>query len=87
MRLQELAERLQEDLEKGVLNFIVYQVGRQWKYENYDSYIDNINDDEEKKYLTIKHRVDDQAIIINGKKDFSSYDIEYIKKQIKKLHG
>ncbi|SNS85846.1 hypothetical protein SAMN05446037_102443 [Anaerovirgula multivorans] len=87
MRLQELAEELQEDLEKGILNFVIYQEGRQWKYENYDSYSDNVNDEEEKKYLTIKHRVDLQAVIVNGKKDFISYDIEYIKKQIKKLHG
>lgn len=87
MRLQELAEELQEDLEKGILNFIIYQEGRQWKYENYDSCSDNVNDEEEKKYLTIKHRVDLQAVIVNGKKDFSSYDIASIKKQIKKLHG
>ncbi|SDK67050.1 hypothetical protein [Natronincola ferrireducens] len=87
MRLKELAEKLQEDLEAGILNFIIYQQGRQWKYEVYDSCSEKVNDEEEKKYLTIKHRVDDKAIIVNGKKNFSSYDIKYIQNQIKSLRG
>ncbi|SCY31953.1 hypothetical protein [Alkaliphilus peptidifermentans] len=84
MRLQQLAEELQKDLEEGRLNYIIYQQGRQWKYENYDNTSDNLND-AEKRYLTIKNRVDDKAIIVNGKKDFSDYDIKYIQKQIKSL--
>jgi len=86
MRLQELAEELQQDLEEGKLNFIIYQKGRQWKYEKYDSYKDNINPDEEKKFLNIKLRVDEKAIIVNGEKDFSFYDLKYIQNQIKNLH-
>lgn len=87
MRIQELAEKLQKDLEDGTMNFIIYQQGRQWKYEPYDSHKDNVNEEEEKKYLTIKHRIDDKAIIVNGKKDFSSFDIKYIQNQIKSLRG
>ncbi|AKL96305.1 hypothetical protein CACET_c28600 [Clostridium aceticum] len=87
MRLPELAKELQVDLEEGVLNFIIYQVGRQWKYEKYDSCSENVNEEEEKKYLNIRNKVDDQAVIINGKRDFSSYDLKDIQQQIKKLHG
>jgi len=85
MKLQEIAEEIQQDLEEGKLNFIIYKVGRQWKYEKYDSSNDNINEDAEKRYFTIKNRIDDEAIIINGKKDFDFYDIKYIQNQIKDL--
>ncbi|ABR49853.1 hypothetical protein Amet_3734 [Alkaliphilus metalliredigens QYMF] len=86
MKLPELAEILQADLEAGVLNFIVYQEGRKWKYENYGRDNDNVNQEAEKKYITIKSKMDDRAIIINGKKDFSFYDVEYIQKKIKALY-
>ena len=85
MRLQELVEEIQQDLEEGKLNFIIYQEGRQWKYEKYDSYGDKINEEAEKRYFTIKYRIDDEAIIVNGKKDFISYDLKYIQKRIKDL--
>ncbi len=85
MRLKELAEKLQSDLEAGTLNFIIFQQGRQWKYEVYDSNSDCVNEEAEKKYLTIKNMVDDKAVIVNGKNDFSSYDLNYIQKQIKNL--
>lgn len=83
MRLQELAEELQQNLEEGILNFIIYQVGRQWKYENYDSYSDNVNEEAQRRYQTIKYKIDDKAFIVNGKKDFASYDLKYIQKRIK----
>ncbi|MCC5911079.1 MAG: hypothetical protein JJT76_11650 [Clostridiaceae bacterium] len=84
MRFQELAEAIQGDLQEGILYFIIYQDGRQWKYEKYDNDSDDI-DEEQKKYLIIKHRVDDKAIIVNGKKHFDFYDIKYIQNQIKHL--
>jgi len=85
MKLQEIAEEIQEDLEEGKLNFIIYKVGRQWKYEKYDSYDDNINEDAQKRYFAITNRIDDEAIIVNGKKDFDFYDSKYIQNQIKYL--
>jgi len=85
MKLQEIAEEIQQDLEEGKLNFIIYKVGRQWKYEKYDSYDDNINEDAQKRYFAITNRIDDEAIIVNGKKDFDFYDSKYIQNQIKDL--
>jgi len=85
MKLQEIAEEIQQDLEEGKLNFIIYKVGRQWKYEKYDSYDDNINEDAQKRYFAITNRIDDEAIIVNGKKDFDFYDSKYIQNQIKYL--
>ncbi|ABW18878.1 hypothetical protein [Alkaliphilus oremlandii] len=85
MKLQELAEEIQEDLQEGNLNFIIYKVGRQWKYEIYDSYEDDVNEEAQKKFFTIKNRIDDEAIIINGKKDFDFYDVKYIQQRIKDL--
>ncbi|AOY78141.1 hypothetical protein [Clostridium formicaceticum] len=87
MRLQELAKELQADLEAGIVNFIIYQEGRQWKYIRYDSCSNDVNEEEEKKYMLIKNRVDDQAVIVNGKRDFTSYDLKDIQQQIKNLHG
>ncbi|MDR5658957.1 hypothetical protein RH915_05600 [Serpentinicella sp. ANB-PHB4] len=88
MRIQELAEELQEGLEEGVMNYIVYQEGRQWKYELYPSFnSENVNEEEEKRFLYIKYRLDDEVIVINGKKDFDSYDLKYIQKQIKALRS
>lgn len=81
MRLHEIAEALQKDLEEGK-SFIVYQQGRQWKFENYQ-----LNEEEKLKFLLLKHKVDDKAIVINGKKDFEAYDLKYIEKQLKKLRG
>lgn len=85
MRLNELAEILQPELEEGVSNFIIYQDGRQWKYEKCHGYKGNLNEKEEKNYLTIKYTLDEKAIIVNGEKDFSSFDLEVIQKQIKDL--
>ncbi len=91
MRLKELAEELQPALKEGTKNFIVYQQGRQWKYENYDicdSDTGKVDEKEEKKYFMIKQRLDDKAIIINGNRDFNTYDLDnlnYIQNQIKKL--
>lgn len=85
MRLQEMAEEIQEDLEEGILNFIIYQDGRQWKYESYDSNNSKINEEAKLRYLNIKMNIDSEVIIVNGKKDFSFYDLKYIQKQIKNL--
>lgn len=85
MKLQEIAEEIQQDLEKGELSFIIYKVGRQWKYEEYSSSSDNVKEEDEKRYFTIKNRIDDEAIIINGKKDFDFYDTKYIQDRIKDL--
>ncbi len=85
MKLQEIAEEIQEDLEKGKLSFIIYKEGRQWKYEKYDSSSENLNEDAQKRYFTIRNRIDDEAIIINGKKDFDFYDIKYIQNRIKDI--
>ncbi len=85
MKLQEIAEEIQQDLEEGKLSFIIYKVGRQWKYEIYDNSADSINEEAEKIYFTIKNRIDDEAIIINGKRDFDFYDIKYIQNRIKDL--
>lgn len=84
MKLQEIAEEIQEDLQEG-LSFIVYKVGRQWKYEKYESSSEQVNEEAEKRYFTIKNRIDNEAIIINGKKDFDFYDVKYIQNQIKEL--
>lgn len=91
MRLKELAEQLQQPLKEGEKSFIIYQQGRQWKYEAYEPWEPNqetVNEVEEKKYFMIKQRLDDKAIIINGKKDFDPdelEDLDYIQNQIKKL--
>lgn len=85
MRLQEMAEEIQEDLEEGILNFIIYQDGRQWKYESYDSNNSKTNEEAKLRYLNIKMNIDSEVIIVNGKKDFSFYDLKYIQKQIKNL--
>ncbi len=82
MRLHELAEELQRDLEEGKDSFIVYQQGRQWKFEKY-----LVNEEEKMKYMLLRHRIDNKAMIINGKKDFESYDLKYIEKKIKALRG
>lgn len=82
MRIHELAEILQKDLEEGKQNFIVYQQGRQWKYEKYE-----VTEEEKLKFILLKHNVDDKARIINGKKDFESYDLKYIEKKLKSLRG
>lgn len=85
MKLQEIAEEIQEDLEKGKSSFIIYKEGRQWKYEKYDSSSENLNEDAQKRYFTIRNRIDDEAIIINGEKDFDFYDIKYIQNRIKDI--
>lgn len=79
-----MAEELQTELEEGKSSFIIFQVGRQWKYETY-GIIDKISDEDEKRFLTIRHRVDPKAIIVNGKEDFDYYDVKYIQNQIKEL--
>ncbi|QUH25753.1 hypothetical protein [Serpentinicella alkaliphila] len=83
MRIQELAEALQPELEKGNMNYIIFQEGRQWKFEPYGT-IDKIEDEDEKRFLTIRHRIDDKAIIVSGQ-DFDYYDLKYLQNQIKKL--
>ncbi|KAB3531576.1 hypothetical protein [Alkaliphilus serpentinus] len=87
MRLQELAEVLQKPLEDGKLNIIIYQQGRQWKYESFSSDTEEENEAGKMQFLKIKHQLDDEAIIINGKKDFENYDLKYIEKRIKSLKG
>lgn len=87
MRLQELAEELQEQLEDGILSFIIYQQGRQWKYESFSSNTEEERDKGKMLFLRIKHQLDDDAVIINGKKDFEDFDIKYIEKRIKELKG
>lgn len=84
MKLVEIAEEIQGDLEEG-RSFIIYKVGRQWKYEGYNSNSEKVNPEDEKRFFTIKNRIDDEAIIVNGKKDFDFYDIKYIQNRIKEL--
>lgn len=81
MRLHEIAEELQEALEEGK-SFIIYQQGRQWKYQNYEP-----NEEEKMKFMLLKHNIDDKAKIINGKKDFEAYDLKYIEKRLKSIRG
>lgn len=83
MRIHELAEALQPELEKGNVTFIIFQEGRQWKFEPYGTGYE-IDDEAEKRFLTIKHRIDDKAIIVSGT-DFDDYDLKYLQNQIKKL--
>jgi len=85
MKLQEIAEEIQQDLEEGKMSFIIYKVGRQWKYERYESSSDQVNEEAEKRYFVIKNRIDSEALIVNGKKDFDYYDIKYIQNRIKEL--
>ncbi|WP_026478415.1 hypothetical protein [Alkaliphilus transvaalensis] len=87
MKLQELVEMIQNDLEEGVKSFVVWQEGRKWKIEEFKTNTDEELEVSEKRYFTLKHRIDDQAIIINGKKHFKNYDMKSIQSQIKKLRG
>jgi len=81
MRLHEIAEELQEALEEGK-SFIIYQQGRQWKYQSYEP-----NEEEKMKFMLLKHNIDDKAKIINGIKDFEAYDLKYIEKRLKSIRG
>ena len=81
MRLHEIAEELQEALEEGK-SFVIYQQGRQWKYQSYEP-----NEEEKMKFMLLKHNIDDKAKIINGKKDFEAYDLKYIEKRLKSIRG
>jgi len=36
-------------------------------------------------FLKIRRSIDDEAFIVNGKKDFESYDLKYIENQIRYL--
>ena len=84
MRMQELAEELQPKLEEGTSNFVIFQEGRQWKYESFGP-IQDMEEEDRKRFLFIRNRIDDKAIIVNGKTDFDYYDLKYIQNQIKQL--
>ena len=85
MKLPEIIEEIQLDLEDGIKSFIIYQVGRQWKYEVYDNSDVESKEASEKKYIYIKNSVDDTAILVNGKRDFKEYDLKSLHSQIKKM--
>ncbi|MBM7616226.1 hypothetical protein [Alkaliphilus hydrothermalis] len=85
MKLPELVEEIQQDLEAGSHSFVIYQVGRQWKYELYDNTNIESIEASEKKFFYIKNNVDDTAILVNGKRDFDDFDLKYLQNQIKKM--
>ena len=85
MKLPEIIEEIQQELEQGTHSFIIYQVGRQWKYKVYDNHNEESTEASEKKFFHIKNNIDDTAILVNGKRDFDDFDLKSIQNQIKKM--
>lgn len=82
MKLHDLVKEIQDELVNGVLDFIIYKEGRQWKYEDFDE----TDKEDVEKYEVIKTTVDPRAIIVNGNESYAYSSLKYLEMQTRKIY-